>query len=130
MVYLDSSVVLAHLLSEDRIPTDVLLDQPLASSRLMEYEVRQRFHSSVPSMDPTLLEPVFERVAFVELVHDVVFRSGSAFPVPVRTLDALHLATADFLRVQGARVSVATYDVRMSHAAQAMGFELFDLGPD
>ncbi len=46
------------------------------------------------------------------------------FPVPGRTLDALHLAAADYLRAQGVSVSIASYDIRMCEAARALGFPL------
>ena len=39
MIYLDSSAALAHLLAEDRFPPDLLWDQQLVSSRLLECEV-------------------------------------------------------------------------------------------
>ena len=39
MIYLDTSVALAHLLSEDRIPPEALWDEPLVSSRVLEYEL-------------------------------------------------------------------------------------------
>jgi uncharacterized protein len=39
MIYLDSSVALAHLLVEDRLPPDLLWGQQLVSSRLLECEV-------------------------------------------------------------------------------------------
>lgn len=48
-------------------------------------------------------------------------------PAPVRTLDALHLASAGYLRERGADVRVAAYDERMRRGARAMGFELFPL---
>ncbi len=36
MIYLDSSVALAHLLAEDRFPSEDLWQQQLVSSRLLE----------------------------------------------------------------------------------------------
>jgi predicted nucleic acid-binding protein len=42
----------------------------------------------------------------------------------VRTLDALHLATADYLRSRGFVVDIATHDARMRQASVAMGFGL------
>jgi hypothetical protein len=39
MIYLDSSVALAHLLAEDRFPPDEFWDEQLVSSRLLECEV-------------------------------------------------------------------------------------------
>ena len=45
MIYLDSSVALAHLLAEDRFPPDTLWHQPLVSSRLLECEVWNRINA-------------------------------------------------------------------------------------
>lgn len=49
------------------------------------------------------------------------------FPAPVRTLDALHLASAEFLRAQGQSVAIASYDDRLLEAARRMGFEIADV---
>ena len=45
MIYLDTSVALAHLLSEDRNPPSRLWDEDLVSSRLLEYELWMRIHA-------------------------------------------------------------------------------------
>ena len=45
----------------------------------------------------------------------------------VRTLDALHLATADFLRGHGLEVRLATYDDRLAGAPRSLGFSLAPL---
>ena len=42
MIYLDSSVALAHLLGEDRRPPGELWSETLVSSRLFEYELWTR----------------------------------------------------------------------------------------
>ena len=57
----------------------------------------------------------------------VLTRALQAYPVPVRTLDSLHLASVDHLRRQGQTVELATYDRRMADAAGAMGIPLCDL---
>jgi hypothetical protein len=67
------------------------------------------------------------RIAFLELAQPTLSRALSPFPVPVRTLDAVHLASAAFVRERGQLTAVATYDVRMQEAAVAMGMELFPL---
>ena len=67
------------------------------------------------------------RVAFVELVPAVLERALTPFSRPVRTLDALHLASADFLRREGVDLRLATYDERMAAAARAMKIRLFPL---
>jgi hypothetical protein len=42
------------------------------------------------------------------------------FPVPVRTLDALHLATMAFLRNHGQAIEPASCDARLLAAARAL----------
>lgn len=44
MIYLDSSVVLAELLTENRRPSPSIGDEDLVTSRLLEYEVWVRLH--------------------------------------------------------------------------------------
>jgi hypothetical protein len=56
----------------------------------------------------------------------VLARALLPFPQAVRTLDALHLATLDFLRTQGLDVALASYDQRLSAAAAGLGFALAD----
>ena len=64
------------------------------------------------------------RVALLELVPPVLARALEPFPAPVRTLDALHLASLDFLRTQGVPVALASYDDRMLEAARKMGIPI------
>lgn len=45
MIYLDSSVALAYLLAEDRRPPELLWDEILSSSRLLEYELWTPIHA-------------------------------------------------------------------------------------
>jgi hypothetical protein len=128
LIYLDSSIVVAQLLAEDRRPPEALWSQPLSSSRLLEYEVWTRVHALGMSRQVgETLRLLVTRLALLGLERPVVARALEPFPVRVRTLDALHLASADFLRAQGQKVMVATYDARMSESARALGFELFPL---
>jgi len=69
-----------------------------------------------------MVRALLGQVTILELVTPVLARALEPFPVQVRTLDAIHLASADFLRTQGQTVTVATYDQRMREAAIAMGF--------
>lgn len=54
-------------------------------------------------------------------MEPILERAREPFPVPVRTLDAVYLASILFLRQQGAKVRLASYDRRMLEATQAMG---------
>jgi predicted nucleic acid-binding protein len=67
---------------------------------------------------------VLARVSLVEMAPTVLARALEPFPAPVRTLDALHLATAQFLVGQRQKLAIATYDERMRACAQRMGIEL------
>jgi hypothetical protein len=63
----------------------------------------------------------------VELSPPVLARALEAFPKPVRTLDALHLASKDFLHRQGQTVTLASYDDRLIGAARALRFSVYEL---
>src|SRR3972149_5852516 len=102
MIYLDSSAALAQLLAEDRCPPDSLWKQPLISSRLLEYEMWIRVNAKgFTRSHGEQLRELLGQVSLVELAPPVLARSLDPFPTPVRTLDALHLATIEFLRAQG-----------------------------
>ena len=128
MTYLDTSVALAHILSEPRQPTMSLWSEPLVASRLLEYETWTRVHArNLAGTHGPAVRALLSRVAMLEVVPPVVERVRHPFPAPVRTLDALHLATADYLRTQGQHVEIATYDERLALTARAMGFAVLAL---
>lgn len=128
MIYLDTSVALAHLLAEDVTPPVGLWAETLVSSRLLEYELWTRVHARrLEASHGELVRLLAARVAFLELAPPVLARALEAFPVAVRTLDALHLASIDFLRQQGQAVQLASYDDRMVRAATALGVALYPL---
>lgn len=129
MIYVDSSVILAQLLAEDRYP-DASFWQggPLVSSRLLEYEVWTRINGrGLAGSHGDDLRLLLGRLAFLELTPPVLARAIEPFPTPVRTLDALHLASIEFLRGLGQRPQLATYDRRLSEAAVALDISLVEL---
>ncbi len=129
MIYLDTSVALAQLLAEDRTPPDTLWDEPLVSSRLLEYELFVRLHArGLGKTHGEIARNLVDRVALVELSPLVLDRALEPFPQPVRTLDALHLASMEFLRGRGRAVALASYDTRLTDAARRLGIPLVDLG--
>jgi predicted nucleic acid-binding protein len=129
VIYLDTSVVLAHLLAEDRRPPPALWAEELWSSRLLEYELWNRIHAlDLARSHGDLVRLLLARVSLIELDPTVLGRATQPFPAPTRTLDALHLASASWLRERGGEVRLATYDRRLAEAAQAMGLEVVELG--
>lgn len=128
MIYLDTSVALAHILAEDRRPPDGLWRETLVASRLLEYELWTRVNAR--GLAPTHADAVTAltgRVAFLELAPPVLARALEPFPTPLRTLDALHLASVEFLRNRRQDVRLASYDQRMIDAATVLGIEVFPL---
>ncbi len=128
MIYLDTSVAIAHLLSEDRVPPDSLWDETLVSSRLLEYELWNRLHARGSAVTHgEYARELLQRLALLELAPPVLARALEPFPVPVRTLDALHLASIDFLRAQRQDVALASYDSRLIDAARRMKIRIADI---
>ena len=128
MIYVDTSVALAHLLAEDRSPPSNLWDGLLVASRLIEYEIWNRLHAyRLAKSHGDAADGLIGRIALMELAPPVLERAQDGFPVPVRTLDALHLATIDFLQNQGQTVELASFDQRMLNAARAMRMSIFNM---
>jgi uncharacterized protein len=125
VIYLDTSAALAQLLAEDRRPPATLWGEELVTSRLLEYELWNRLQArKLARSHADVARLLLARLAWLELHPDVLERALQPFPVPVRTLDALHLASVAFLREHGKDVSLATYDKRMARAARAMRIPL------
>jgi predicted nucleic acid-binding protein len=129
MIYVDTSVILAALLAEDRIPPPRMWAEPLVSSRLLHYEVWRRIHSrGLGSSHGEAVRACLARIAVLEMLPLVLARALEPFPAPLRTLDALHLASLEFLRTQGGQaISLASYDEPMVTAARALRIPAFPL---
>ena len=128
MIYIDTSVALAHLFAEDRRPPPRLWNETLVASRLIQYEVWTRVHQrNFAESHGAAVSAILGRIALLELTPPVLSRALAPFPLPLRTLDALHLASIEYLRGQAQTVALATYDRRMTDAARAMGIPLFEL---
>jgi predicted nucleic acid-binding protein len=122
VIYLDTSVALAHLLAEDKTPPERLWDESLVASRLLEYELWTRINArGLAGSHGDLVRALLDRVALLALAPEVLARALDPFPVPLRTLDALHLASIEFLRDRRQSVALASYDERLLASARAIG---------
>jgi hypothetical protein len=122
MIYLDSSVALAYLLAEDRYPPNTLWHHPIVSSRLLECEVWIRINARrLQDSHGDAVRGLIGRIAIIEMVPPALRRALEPFPIPVRALDAIHLAAIEFIRSQGASVQLASYDERLVGAARLLG---------
>lgn len=112
-------------MAEDRLPPATLWQTPLIASRLLEYELWNRIHArSLGRSHGDDVRALLGRVAFVELAPPVLARALDPFPIPVRTRDALHLASIEFLRARGQAIELASYDERLAAAARQLGIAL------
>jgi hypothetical protein len=99
--------------------------QPLVASRLLEYELWSRRNArGLGASHGEIARRLLERLALLELLPNVLAWATEAFPEPVRTLDALHLASIEFLRERGQAIELASYDVRLIAAARGLGIPL------
>lgn len=128
MIYLDTSVLLAQCLAEDQKPPAALWTETLVSSRLIEYETAVRLHAlSLEETHGDAARSLLSRIAMLELPPPVLQRALEPFPIQIRTLEALHLASIDYLRTRRVQIELASYDRRMTASAEALGIPLVSL---
>jgi predicted nucleic acid-binding protein len=129
VIYLDTSVLLAEILAEDVRPPPGFWQMPRISSRLLEYETLVRVQAyGFGQQYVELARDLLSETALLELTPPVLERALAPFPKPVRTLDALHLASLHYLRENRAQeVVLATYDDRLRRAAVALGVGIHEL---
>jgi hypothetical protein len=61
----------------------------------------------------------------IELAPPVLARALEPFSIGVRTLDALHLASIEFLRSRRQEVVLASFDARLLERARSPGIPLY-----
>jgi predicted nucleic acid-binding protein len=126
MIYLDSSALVKMIRIEPE-STGLIAwlnsqpSQPLTASALVEVEVPRALRRSQPGALAGV-SPVLARLNRVEMTSWVRATAG-AYPDPMlRSLDALHLATAELLVATGQHIiAFVTYDVRLAAAATTAG---------
>ena len=125
LTYVDSSVALAHLFREPRAPAPSFWLGPKVASRLLEYEIWNRLHAHHRAdSHGGIARDLLGGIELLDLGSGTLSRALEAFPVPVRTLDGLHLATIAFLRGCGEDVELASYDRRLIAGAETLGIPI------
>jgi predicted nucleic acid-binding protein len=131
-VYLDTSVVLRVLLGQPARLSRWGGWQRGYSSEILGVEARRavdrlRLESSLDDRAVAALQQEIgsleAAIAVVEVDSMVLRRAGLPMPTVVKTLDAIHLATALLLvERHGVDLVFATHDLQQATAAQALGF--------
>lgn len=117
--YVDASAIVKLVIDEADSLTMLRWCQEserLVTSRIGLIETRRAV--SRRDHDQSHLDSVLDRFEVFELDADVGRRAGGLTPPTLRTLDAIHVATA--LAIEGLEAFV-TYDDRSADAARAVG---------
>jgi hypothetical protein len=126
MIYLDSAAVvkLAHAEAESpalRDWLDARAELAWVSSVLAEIESFRALARYSPDA-LTRLHPVLDLIGLLDLSPDIRSLARTISPPTVRSLDAIHLATALSIRTQ--LTSFVTYDKRLAEAAVTAGLDV------
>lgn len=122
VLYLDSSAIVKLVVSEMEsaaLRKYLRGKRALVTSALARTEVSR----ALLPLGSTVLERgdlVLQRLSIVRVNDRILQIAGRMLPADLRSLDAIHLATADQLRPDLSKV--CTYDQRMKAAAITLGF--------
>ena len=134
IAYIDTSALLRIVLRERGALDQLRAYDALVSSELIALESartidRLRIHGSLTTEEAAeRIRAVTEWLEAIDLVllrPPVLSRASEPMPMPIGTLDAIHLATALIWRDRmGPLPELATHDAALGAAAQAFGFEV------
>lgn len=132
--YLDTSALLRLVLREPGALEELRSYDELVSSELIAIESartidRLRLQGSLTAEEAAarsrLISEWLEAVDLVLVRPPVLSRASEPMPMPLGTLDALHLATALIWRERiGPVHAIATHDTALGSAARAFGFDV------
>ena len=121
MIYVDSSALVKLVVEEaeseslrDLLATDA--DQ--LASAIIEVEVVRAMRRVAPELTEKADE-VVAQITVIEVSDTIRARAALLEPATLRSLDALHLATA--VEIGDALDAVVTYDARMAAASASLG---------
>ena len=121
-VYLDSSA-LVKLVAVEQESEDLrghLQDRETwIASALVVVEVGRALVRR-PDADASIASNVLDRLVLVDVDRRILERAASLAPAELRSLDAIHVATA--IEVRESIEDVVTYDARLTAAARLHGF--------
>lgn len=137
MVYVDASIVLRHVLSQPGAIAAPSVVAPGVASDIAQLEClraldRMRLVGGLPDEHMALARRrVLSFLAGIRTLRIdavVLELAARAMPVPLRTLDAIHLASALLWRdSEDPDLVLATHDRALGGAARAFGFEVLGL---
>jgi predicted nucleic acid-binding protein len=135
IAYLDSSVLLRVLLNQSQKLTNFKdLKRPVASKLLKPECLRtlDRLRVRGALTEDNFIkasEDLYEAldsIEFIEIDHRILERVGSSFPLPLGTLDAIHLSSALLWRESfNVSIDFLTHDDELGKVARVFGFQVW-----
>lgn len=133
-LYLESSAVIAAVIEFDTAAMQAIRGSQAAASVLTFAECRRALaravHSGrISSRQAEVAERELQRIetdsVALEITDTILARVGRRFPAePVRTLDAIHLATAELIDDPTEPVTLLTRDLRIRENAELLGLRV------
>ena len=125
----ESETVLEHLREADKVVCSrlTLIESHRSIRRAV---VAASLRETAAAEARSVLAQAAARWAILEISADVAARAEQAFPIePIRTLDAIHLASALLLRHRIPDLWLLSTDGRVRANGSELGFELLPLPP-
>lgn len=129
IAYLDSSALVKLMVREDEtsaLEVDLVDRDGLVTSSLAMVECRRAAGRARNRRVLQRVSEVLDAVYLLDLTAPILEAAAGLRPAPVRSLDAIHIATA--LSVGDADLEVITYDERMAEAVRANGLHVAQPG--
>jgi len=128
VIYLDSSAIVKMIRREaesrDLVEWLNRRNEPAVTSVLAEVEVPRALRRSSPA-HVAAIAAVLARISRIEMDAAVRATAGAYVTDALRSLDAVHLATAEVLVASGKSVSAfVTYDTRQAGAVEPTGIRV------
>ena len=129
MIYVDSSVPLLALMEQTGGSEAAALDEHRGealrkvSSALLDVEVSRALRRE--GLDPALADALLDSIDLV-VIDDEVVQRAKALTGELKSLDAIHLATALMLDHPRDPVVLLTHAAHLAEAARAHGLEVID----
>lgn len=131
--YIESSALVAAILEGDaaakasirapgqRVTSAVTMAE--SSRALLRARLAGRITAQQQRAAMLTLQRFTRRCHLVSVTETILAHAGRPFPIePIRTLDAIHLATAEALGDPPALVTIITRDLRVRDNATALGY--------
>lgn len=124
-LYLDTSAVLKLFVDEvESAALDDFLRRsqiPLVSSQLLRVEIARVLQRG--GLPANAADDLLDAVSLLDIDEDVIWRSMQ-LTEDLRSLDAIHLASAMIVHRPSAPVTVVTYGRRLGEAAMTQGLDV------